>query len=317
MQPRLETIQGSVVVKTTNLSKWYGQVISLNDLTLQIYAGVTGLLGPNGAGKSTLLKLLVGQLKPSAGLVRVLDQPVWNNLHLKRRIGYCPDVGKLYGSMTGFRFVKFLALLSGYSDSEAHQRTQNVIELVDMSDQQDKPIATYSKGMRQRIKFAQALVHDPELIFLDEPLNGMDPIGRLKTIQLIRKLGEEGRNIVVSSHVLHEVEAMTESILLIHHGQIRAEGSISDIRNLIDEYPHQVYIHCDRPRDLGAICLGLDHVVSVRFDQTETNGIIVETIRPDDFYTCLPKIIIEKDISVKQMFSPNDNLDTVFKYLVQ
>lgn len=317
MQPKLEAIQGTVVVKTKKLSKWYGQVISLNDLTLQVHTGVTGLLGPNGAGKSTLLRLLVGQLKPSAGLVRVLDQPVWNNPCLKRRIGYCPDIGKLYDSMSGFEFVKFLALLSGYSDGEAHQRTQNVIELVGMSDQQGKPIATYSKGMRQRIKFAQALVHDPELIFLDEPLNGMDPIGRLKTIQLIRKLGEEGRSIIVSSHVLHEVEAMTESILLIHQGQIRAEGSISDIRNLIDEHPHQVYIHCDRPRDLGAICLGLDHVVSVKFDQTENKGVIVETIRPDDFYTCLPKIIIAKKFSIEQMFSPNDNLDTVFKYLVQ
>ena len=317
MQPKLEAIQGKVVVKTTNLSKWYGQVISLHDLTLQIHTGVTGLLGPNGAGKSTLLRLLVGQLKPSAGLIRILDQPVWNNPLLKHRIGYCPDIGKLYDSMSGFEFVKFLALLNDYSDNEAHQRTQNIIEIVGMSDQQDKPIVTYSKGMRQRIKFAQALVHNPELIFLDEPLNGMDPIGRLKTIQLIRKLGEEGHNIVVSSHVLHEVEAMTESIILIHQGKIRAEGSISDIRNLIDEHPHQVYIHCDRPRDLGTICLGLDHVISVKFDQTETNGVIVETIKPDDFYTCLPKIVIDKNISVKQMFSPNDNLDTVFKHLVQ
>ena len=143
----------------------------------------------------------------------------------------------------------------------------------------------------------------------------MEPVGRLKTIQLIRKLGETGYSVTVSSHVLHEVEAMTESILLIHQGQIRAEGSISNIRDLIDEHPHQVYIHCDRPRDLGAICLGLAHVVSVKFDQTK-NGVIVETIRPDDFYTRLPEIIIEKDISVEQMFSPNDNLDTVFKYLV-
>ena len=315
MQPKPEAIQETIIAQTTNLSKWYGQIISLNDLTLQIHTGVTGLLGPNGAGKSTLLRLLVGQLKPSTGSVLLLNQPVWNNPHLKHNIGYCPDSGNLYDSMSGFEFVKFLALLNGYSDSEAKQRTQNVIELVGMSDQQDKPITTYSKGMRQRIKFAQALVHDPELIFLDEPLNGMDPVGRLKTIQLIRKLGETGYSVIVSSHVLHEVEAMTESILLIHQGQIRAEGSISNIRDLIDEHPHQVYIHCDRPRDLGAICLGLEHVVSVKFDQTK-NGVIVETIRPDDFYTRLPEIIIEKDISVEQMFSPNDNLDTVFKYLV-
>jgi ABC-2 type transport system ATP-binding protein len=304
------------LVQTENLSKWYGQVIGVNDITLTIKAGVTGLLGPNGAGKSTLLKLMTGQLKPSRGTLTVLDERVWNNPELNRRVGYCPDGDAFYEFMTGFEFVRFLAMLNGYSREETEARTMKVIEIVDLVEAKDKRIGAYSKGMRQRIKLAQALVHGPELLFLDEPLAGMDAIGRRQTIRLIRELGESGVSVIVSSHVLHEIESMTSTILLIYHGRILAEGNISHIRELIDEHPHNVYLSCDKPRLLASICVDFEDVVSVKFDSLD-GGLVLETHKPDDFYSRLPGIVIENNIKIEQLYSPDDNLGAVFKYLVE
>jgi ABC-2 type transport system ATP-binding protein len=303
------------IIQTENLSKWYGDVIGINDVTLTINAGVTGLLGPNGAGKSTLLKLMTGQLKPKKGRLTVLGKPVWNNPELNRQLGYCPDQDSFYEFMTGFQFVQFLATLHGYSPEEVETRVLKAIETVGLLEAKDKRIGAYSKGMRQRIKLAQALVHDPELLFLDEPLAGMDPVGRRRTIRLVKDLAATGISIIVSSHVLHEVEAMTDTILLIHHGRILAEGNISDIRELIDEHPHKVYLRCDKPRLLASVCVGFESVASVEFESTES-GVVIETRKPDEFYSHLPEIVIENEIQVEQLYSPDDNLQAVFKYLV-
>ena len=303
------------IVQTENLSKWYGQVIGVNDITLTINAGITGLLGPNGAGKSTLLKLLTGQLKPSKGGLTVLGEPVWNNPELNRRIGYCPDQDAFYESMTGSEFVRFLATLNGASQEEAEEHAMKALKLVDLLEVKDKRIGAYSKGMRQRVKLAQALVHSPELLFLDEPLTGMDPIGRRRTIRLIRELGESGTSIIVSSHILYEIESMTNAILLLHHGRILAEGNISHIRELIDAHPHKVCLRCDKPRLLASICVGFDDIASVKFEAL-AGGIVIETLKPDDFYSRLPAIVLENGIKVEQMYSPDDNLQAVFKYLV-
>lgn len=309
-------MENQPIVQATHLSKWYGQIIGINDITLSIKAGVTGLLGPNGAGKSTLLKLMTGQLRPSKGTLTVLGEPVWNNPALNRRIGYCPDQDTFYESMTGFEFVRFLALLNGYAREEAEARTMKVIETVDLVEAKDKRIGAYSKGMRQRIKFAQALVHSPELLFLDEPLTGMDPIGRRQTLRLIKALAESGTSLIVSSHILHEIEAMTNTILLIHHGRILAEGNISDIRELIDEHPHNVYLRCNKPRLLASICVGFPDVASVKFESLD-GGMVIETLKPDDFYSRLPEIVMANDVQVEQLYSPDDNLQAVFKYLVE
>lgn len=305
----------SLVVETTELSKWYGQVIGVNDITLNLDSGVTGLLGPNGAGKSTLLKLMVGLLKPSKGSITVLGEYVWNNSELKRRVGYCPEQDSFYETMTGFQFVVSLARLNGYSRQEAEERALKSIEAVNLMDNKDKKIGAYSKGMRQRIKLAQALLHDPELLFLDEPLSGMDPMGRRATIQLVRELGANGRSVIVSSHILHEVEAMTENILLINYGRILAEGKVREIRELIDEHPHNVYIDCSKPRLLASILVEYEDVASVKLGM-EDGALIIETIKPDDFYSRLPKIILENDIKVQNLHSPDDNLQAVFRYLV-
>ena len=233
--------------------------------------------------------------------------------------------------MTGFEFVTFFATLSGYDKTETESRSLQVLETVDMLPAKDRPIASYSKGMRQRIKLAQALVHEPELLFLDEPLTGLDPNGRRHVISLLKELADKGISIVVSSHILYEIEALTETILLIHQGRILAEGSISDIRELIDEHPHKVYLSTDEPRRLAQVCLPFEDILSVTFvngdgsrhtplcrnnETKEADDIIIETVKPDTFYARLPKLLIENDLNVSQLYSPDDNLSSVFKYLV-
>ena len=303
------------IVQTENLSKWYGEVLGVNDVTLTIYPGITGLLGPNGAGKTSLLKLMTGQLKPNQGYITVLNQPVWNNVQLTRRIGYCPDIELAYQFMSGFEFIAFFATLSGYEKADVKSRSLKVLETVDMLSAKDKPIGSYSKGMRQRIKLAQALVHEPELLFLDEPLTGLDPIGRRHILALLAELVEQGISMVVSSHILYEIEAMTETILLIHQGRILAEGTISDIRELIDEHPHKVYMRADEPRRLAQTCLPFEDILSVTFGN-EVGDVVIETAKPDAFYARLPQILIENELNVSQLYSPDDNLSAVFKYLV-
>lgn len=305
----------SVIVQAENLSKWYGEVMGVNDVTLKVYPGITGLLGPNGAGKTTLLKLMTGQLKPNQGDITVLNEPVWNNFELTRRVGYCPDIEIAYQFMSGFEFIMFFATLSGYDKGEAHEKTTNVLKTVDMLPAAEKPIGSYSKGMRQRIKLAQALVHEPEILFLDEPLTGLDPIGRRHVMELISKLAEQGISMLVSSHILYEIEAITQTILLIHQGRILAEGNISDIRELIDEHPHKVYLSADDPRRLAQTCLIYEDILSVTFGN-QPGDVIIETAKPDAFYARLPQIIIENELHISQLYSPDDNLSAVFKYLV-
>ncbi len=303
------------IVQTENLSKWYGEVMGVNDVTLTIHPGITGLLGPNGAGKTSLLKLMTGQLKPNKGGITVLNQPVWNNYLLTQRVGYCPDIELAYQFMTGFEFITFFATLSGFETTEAESRCLKVLETVDMLSAKDKPIASYSKGMRQRIKLAQALVHEPELLFLDEPLTGLDPIGRRHVMNLLLELAQQGISMVVSSHILYEIEAVTETILLIHQGRILAEGTISDIRELIDEHPHKVFLNADEPRRLAQVCLPFEDILSVTFGD-HAGDVIIETAKPDAFYDRLPQILIENELNVSQLYSPDDNLSAVFKYLV-
>ena len=303
------------LVEITNLSKWYGQVIGVNDVTLSIKPGIIGLLGPNGAGKSTLLKLMLGLLKPSKGSVKILGESVWNNPKLNKILGYCPENDAFYDNMTGMQFVISMAKLSGYTGNEAGEKALKAIDSVGLMENKDKKISAYSKGMRQRAKLAQALVHDPKLFFLDEPLNGMDPIGRRATIRLVKELGASGKSVIVSSHILYEIEAMTSNILLINNGRILAEGNVHEIRELIDEHPHNVYIHCDKPRLLASILVNLDHISSVKLGNTDSS-LVVETMNPDDFYTQLPEIILDNDIKVENLHSPDDNLQAVFKYLM-
>jgi ABC-2 type transport system ATP-binding protein len=308
--------ENSVVATTEHLSKWYGQVIGLNDVTLTIGRGVTGLLGPNGAGKSTLLKLLTGQLKPSKGSVRILGEPVWGNAAIYLRMGVCPEQDAFYDRMTGHEWVTSLLRLQGLGEREATDTAFSALEQVDLNDAANKRIGAYSKGMRQRVKLAQAIAHSPELLILDEPLSGMDPLARRKTIRLLRNWAAEGRNVIVSSHILHEVEALTSDILLMHHGRVLAEGNVHQIRDLIDEHPHTVCMRTNQPRALARHLVDNEDVLSVRFDE---DAVLIQTAKPDAFYARLTEMAASGNGSadIYEVTSPDDNLQAVFDYLVK
>ncbi|HKY33888.1 MAG TPA: ABC transporter ATP-binding protein [Candidatus Polarisedimenticolia bacterium] len=305
---------GRPVIETEGLSRWYKQVIGVNDVTLTIAPGITGLLGPNGAGKSTLMKLITGQIKPSRGTVKVLGEPIWNNPRLMHRVGFCPEQDAFYSSMTGLRWVTGLLSLNGHPPEETRRRALRALEEMDLLDARDKKIGAYSKGMRQRVKLAQAIAHDPELLILDEPLSGMDPMGRRHAIRLIKGWAAAGRSIIVSSHILHEIEAMTSSILLVNHGRIVAEGNVHEIRELIEEHPHRIFIQCEEPRRLAGRLVGWPMVAGMRLDET---GVEVQTSKPDLFFSQLPDVILTDRVKVTRLLSPDDNLQAVFDYLVK
>ena len=303
------------LVTTDHLSKWYGQVIGLNDVSVTVPAGITGLLGPNGAGKSTFMKLVTGQLKPSKGSITVLGEPIWQNPRLYTRIGFCPEQDAFYDRMTGLEWVTALVRLNGVGDEEARAMGARALEAVELTDAADKKIGAYSKGMRQRVKMAQAIAHDPELLILDEPLSGMDPIARRKTIRMIKDWGRAGRSVIVSSHILHEIESMTANILLINQGRILAEGNVHQIRDLIDEHPHTVHIRADQTRALAREFLGHDDVLSLKFEE---GAVVVQTGRPDAFYARLTDMAASgAHGAIHEVTSPDDNLSAVFQYLVK
>jgi ABC-2 type transport system ATP-binding protein len=310
-------VASPAVVTAAHVSKWYGQVIGLNDVSVSVPPGITGLLGPNGAGKSTFMKLITGQLKPSKGDVTVLGEPIWRNPHLYFQIGFCPEQDAFYERMTGLEWVRALVRLNGLTEKEANDAAHRALTAVDLMEAANKKIGAYSKGMRQRVKMAQALAHDPQLLILDEPLSGMDPIGRRKTIRLIREWGRAGKSVIVSSHILHEIESMTSNILLINNGRILAEGDVHQIRDLIDEHPHTVYVKADDPRRIAREFINAtdDDVRSLKF---EPGAVVVETGKPDAFYARLTSMAATGEFgAIDEVTSPDDNLQAVFQYLVK
>ncbi len=303
------------VVETKNLSKYYGNVLGLSDVSVEIHPGVVGLLGPNGAGKSTFLKLITGQLKPSLGQVYVFGQKIWNNPQLFADIGYCPETDAFFEDLSGWQFLTWMLQLHHFSACQAEEKANEILGFLHLAEDKDRLIRSYSRGMRQRLKIAQAIAHDPQLIILDEPLNGLDPLGRRKVIKYIRKMGEEGRTVIVSSHVLPEIEAMTKKIILIHQGKIFASGNIHYIRELIDSHPHIISIKCNQVRDLAAALIKAEEVIKVFFTP-DPQEVQIETRQRDVFFDRLQKLILELDLNVEAITSPDDNLQAVFDYLI-
>ncbi|MBM3460280.1 MAG: ABC transporter ATP-binding protein [Armatimonadetes bacterium] len=305
------------MIELRRASRWYGQVIGLNDVTCTLGPGVTALLGPNGAGKSTFMRLVSGQLRPTTGQVLVDGLAPFANTRVYERLGYCPEGDSFYEDMTGRQFVSALATLAGLGPKERERRVEGVLDRVGMTPHVDRKIAGYSKGMRQRIKLAQALVHDPQVLLLDEPLNGLDPGGRREITDLTRQLGEEGRCVVISSHILHEVELVTRNILLVHRGRVLAQGDVYEIRGLIDRHPHRVLFSADRPRELGQALLGLPAVLSLRLDAQHPDRLEIETRDPEAFYARLADVVLDGGYQVYGIESPDNNLEAVFRYLTE
>ena len=305
--------ENGLVIEAIELSKWFGEVVAVNHLDLQISQGVTGLLGPNGAGKTTLLRLILGLYKPSRGEIRVYGQSPRNNLAVLERIGYCPETDRFFDNMTGLEFVRCLARYSGMNYEEADQASRVACQAVKMTERMDDPISTYSQGMRQRIRIAQAIAHNPDLLILDEPMSGLDPEGREEMFALVRDLGASGRTVIVSSHVLYEIERVTSNIVLLHGGSILAQGPIRHIRELIDEHPHAVTIECEQPHRLADHFSGDDSTLSLDFTES---GLCIRTGDPNAFYEKLNTLILDNGISVTSVECADDNLQSVFDYLV-
>lgn len=304
----------TAVIRTQSLSKWYGNVLGLSDVTLEIDAGITGLLGPNGAGKSTLLKLITGQIKPSIGKVAIFDEPIWNNVGTFARLGFCPEQDSFYEDMTGWEFLTRLLSLYLFSPAEIRAKAERALAFVELSKDKDRLIRGYSRGMRQRLKVAQALAHDPQIIILDEPLNGLDPLGKRKVIRLIKDFKDAGKTVIVSSHVLPEIEALTRSIILLHQGKILAQGDIHFIRDLIDKHPHKISVICSDTRGLAARLVGEPSVLNIQFGPAP-DTIVFETRDRDAVYGLLPRLVADNVIDVEEITSPDDNLQAVFDYL--
>jgi len=305
----------TAVIAADKLSKWYGNVLGLSDVTLGIESGITGLLGPNGAGKSTFMKLITGQMKPNIGRVTVRGEGVWNNPRLFSRMGFCPEPDAFYEDVTGWEFLTGLLSFYGYPRREAEARASKALEIVELSDDKDRKIRGYSRGMRQRAKFAQAIAHDPDIIILDEPFSGLDPLGKRKLIRLVKDFQSQGRTILLSSHVLPEIEAVTSRIIMIHHGKILAQGDIHTIRDLIESYPHMISIRCDRPRDVAGRFVGDPTVLKMSFGP-DGRSLVVETHARDAFFGRLQAVVLEGGFAVEEITSPDDNLQAVFDYLV-
>ncbi len=304
----------TAIVEAHGVMKWYGEVLGLNGFTATFEPGITGLVGPNGAGKSTLFKLLIGQLRANGGTLRLLGKDPWNNAPLKRRIGYCPESNQLYGWLTAQQFVETLLRLDGMRMDEARKRAEESLAFVGLTAAKDRPLRGFSRGMRQRAKLAQALAHRPELLILDEPLSGADPMARVQILRAISEFAARGGHVIMSTHVLYEVERVTSNIVLIHNGKAIASGDLHAIRALIDEHPHAVRIATTQPRDLAQALAGMDHVVSVEFPDAST--LLVRTRKPDAFYRELPGIVVERKLDVHGLESPDDSLEAVFRYLV-
>lgn len=302
------------VVEARSVSKWYGEVLGLNGFSAAFSPGITGLVGPNGAGKSTLFKLLIGQLHKDQGDLRLLGEDPWNNVTLKRRLGYCPEQNQLYGWLTADQFVSSLLRLDGMPSSEATRRTREALEVVGLTGVKDRRLRTYSRGMRQRAKLAQALAHDPDLLILDEPLSGADPQARVHILRTIADFARDGGHVLMSTHVLYEVERLTSNIVLIHNGKGIASGNVHEIRALIDRHPHAVRIATPAPRAVAEALAPLDHIASIEFSADKE--LLVRTRKPDAFYRELPAIIEDRRLEVTGLESPDDNLEAVFRYLV-
>ncbi len=304
----------AIVLK--EVTKWYGQVIGINNVSLTVGPGVTGLLGPNGAGKSTIMKLITGQIVPSQGEVSLCGESPFFSSDVKRGVGYVPELEALHDHESGFKFLRRRAILRGFAPADAGRIARDALDKAGLTKAADRSIGTYSRGMRQRIKLAQAIFHDPDVLILDEPLTALDPVGRREEIDLIRRMGDEGRCVLVSSHVLHEVEAMTDQVVLIAHGKILAEGTIDHIRGLIDQHPHTVEIGTDDPVRLSTSLLEKGIVVSASLEKGP-GLVLVKTRDPERFYDMICDLVVEEGLKVESLHSPDNNLQAVFNYLVK
>jgi ABC-2 type transport system ATP-binding protein len=296
------------------VSKWYGAVIGLNEVTFELAPGITGLVGPNGAGKSTLMKLATGQLRPNLGRVTIRGIPTWH-ASARRHLGYCPEADTFYEEMSGRQFVQTMARLFGYRKAEAEARTEGALKRVGMVKRAERRLRGYSKGMRQRIKLAQALVHDPDLLVLDEPLNGVDPLGRLELDRLFRELADQGKSLLISSHQLEELERLTDRVIVVARGKVIVQGTLSAIRDLLDYQPLAIRIDSDRPRELAAALLRLPEVLGVELVDGAT--VIARARNPQSFFRAFNGMVLDQALDITHLETLDSSAQAILDYLLK
>ena len=310
--PQSENPQ-SPTIYVEHVSRWYGEILGINRVSVEIKPGITGLVGPNGSGKSTLMNVICGLLQPGQGSVNILGMPVWNNPELMRVLGYCSQVDRFYESFTGGQFMEALLALHGRGGEWARRTARQALETVGMSEHRDRRLRAYSKGMRQRIKIALALAHQPEVLVLDEPFNGLDPVGRREMMELFADYARQGRTIILSSHILHEIEQMTDHILMMSNGYVLAEGQVTHVRDLLRSHPFQVFLRCSEPRRLAALMLAEENVSSVQIE--DERSLTLMTNDPDSFYLRLNDLIVIDGIDVDVVTLADENVQSIYHYL--
>jgi ABC-2 type transport system ATP-binding protein len=298
-----------------NVSKFYGEVLGINQVTLSIEPGITSLVGPNGAGKTTLMNLMTGLLHPSKGSVQVLGISPSNPEVFYRNIGYCSQFEAFPRGLSGYQMVHSMLRLHGLEMPQAEERAWSVIERVGMTSAARRRVAGYSKGMRQRIRLALALAHDPKVLVLDEPLNGLDPMARAEAIDLFRQFAESGMHVVISSHIMHEVDIISDRVIMMSGGYVVAEGDIQGVRHEMDEHPIQILIRCDRPALIATTVFQEPSVVEARI-HSDGLGLLVATRDPDKFYDLLNRIVLQHRIAIESVSPADENIHAVYQYLV-
>ncbi|MCI0336037.1 MAG: ABC transporter ATP-binding protein [Acidobacteria bacterium] len=298
-----------------DVSKFYGEILGVNRVSLAIAPGITSLVGPNGSGKTTLMNLMTGLIQPTRGRISILGISPDNPQELFSKVGYCGQFDSFPKGMTGYEFVKSFLRVHGYSNKVADEKTWRAIERVDLIEAAHRKVAGYSKGMRQRIRLAQSIAHDPVVMILDEPLNGLDPMARAETIRLFRQLAKEGLHLIVSSHILHEVNVMSDRVVLINNGYILAEGGVTGVREEMEEHPMQIMIRCDLPQDLAARIFASDSVVEAQLHR-DKQGLFIRTRNAEAFYLLLNRIVVESGMNIEAVAPVDDDLNAVYQYLI-
>jgi ABC-2 type transport system ATP-binding protein len=304
------------VIVFDNISKFYGEVLGVNRVSLQIAPGITSLVGPNGSGKTTLMNLMTGLLRPTRGRVVVTGTPADQPEKLCAKVGYCTQYDAFPPGLSGYEFVHATLKLHGMTEAEAKERTKRAIQRVGLVEAAGRNVAGYSKGMRQRIRLAQSIAHDPEVVVLDEPLNGLDPMARAETIALFRQLADEGRYVILSSHILHEVDLISDRVILVHHGYVVAEGKIAGVRDELQTHPMQVLVRCDRPSFVASRIFELDSAVEIKIHE-DKGGLLVHTKDADKFYMLLNRLVLEHALDVEAVAPADEDVQAVYKYLIE
>lgn len=310
-----ESVAAEQMIIFEDVSKFYGEILGVNRVTLSIAPGITSLVGPNGSGKTTLMNLMTGLIQPTRGRIKVLDYSPSDPEIYFRKVGYCSQFDSFPAGHTGYEFIYSYLLVQGYNKPVADQMTWEALERVGLTEAAKRKVAGYSKGMRQRVRLAQSIAHHPIVIVLDEPLNGLDPMARTEAIRLFRELANNGLHLIISSHILHEVNTMSDRVIFIESGYVKAAGEVEGVRSELEEHPMQILVRCDRPSLLAARLFEEPHIVEVRIHD-DRKGMFVKTRNTDMFYDSLHRSVLEYELNVETVAPVDNDLNAVYHYLI-